>query len=376
MFGRSLTLFEVFGIKIKVNIGWALIAAFIAWSLAQGVFPELYAGLDASAYWWMALAAILGLAVSIVLHELSHSLVARAFGVPLRGITLFALGGVAELEEEPPTPTAEFLMAIAGPAMSVALAFAFGGLESAAAVEGAHPALAGVFGYLALLNFVLAIFNMIPAYPLDGGRALRAVVWALRRDYRAATRFAARLGGGFGVLLMVAGVLVAVSGGFANGLWWILIGLFVRAAAEGADFQEEAAYQLQGRPVRDVMSADPDVVPSDLTLRRFVDEHVYRHHHDFYPVTEAGRPVAVIGLRQLKGAALDSWDRLTVGQVAAPLSDEITIEASADSLEALQKMQQSRQSRLLVLDRGRLAGVLVLKDLLESIALRHALEGG
>jgi Zn-dependent protease/CBS domain-containing protein len=375
MFGRSLTLFQVFGIKIKVNIGWALIAAFIAWSLAQGVFPQLYSGLDASAYWWMALAAVFGLAVSIVLHELSHSLVARAFGVPLQGITLFAFGGVAELEEEPPTPTAEFLMAIAGPAMSVALALGFGGLESAAGSAEARPAVEGVFGYLSLLNFVLAAFNMVPAFPLDGGRALRALVWAVRGDYRAATRLAARIGGGFGVVLMIAGAVLAVAGAFAHGLWWILIGLFIRGAAQSADFQEEAAHQLHGRSVRDVMTTDPDVVTPDLTLRRFVDEHLYRKHHDVFPVIEDGRPVAVIGLRQLKGASPDLWDEVTVGQVATPISEANTVEASADSLEALQKMQRSRQSRLLVLDGGRLAGVLALKDMLELITLRHELEG-
>jgi Zn-dependent protease len=374
MFGRSLTLFKIFGIRIKVNIGWALIAAFIAWSLAQGVFPELYAGLGATAYWWMAVAAIFGLGASIVLHELSHSLVARAFGVPLQGITLFALGGVAELEEEPPTPTAEFLMAIAGPAMSFALGFAFSGLGQAAGE--ARPALAGVLGYLGLLNFVLAVFNMIPAFPLDGGRALRAIVWAVRGDYRAATRLAARIGAGFGIALMIAGVFIAVAGSFASGLWWVLIGLFVRAAAEGADFQEEAAEQLQGRLVRELMTPDPDTVSPELTLRRFVDEHVYRQHHDVFPVTDGGRPIALVGLRQLKAAAPDLWDHVTVGQVAAPISEDNTIEASADSLEALKKMQQSRQSRLLVVDGGRLAGVLVLKDLLELIALRHQLEGG
>jgi CBS domain-containing protein len=258
--------------------------------------------------------------------------------------------------------------------MSFALGFAFSGLGQAAGE--ARPALAGVLGYLGLLNFVLAVFNMIPAFPLDGGRALRAIVWAVRGDYRAATRLAARIGAGFGIALMIAGVFIAVAGSFASGLWWVLIGLFVRAAAEGADFQEEAAEQLQGRLVRELMTPDPDTVSPELTLRRFVDEHVYRQHHDVFPVTDGGRPIALVGLRQLKAAAPDLWDHVTVGQVAAPISEDNTIEASADSLEALKKMQQSRQSRLLVVDGGRLAGVLVLKDLLELIALRHQLEGG
>jgi Zn-dependent protease/CBS domain-containing protein len=370
MLGRSLTLFEIFGIKVKVNLGWALIAAFIAWSLAQGVFPQLYEGLQPSAYRWMAVAAIFGLAASIVIHELAHSLVARAFGIPLEGITLFALGGVAEIEEEPPSPTAEFLMAIAGPATSVLLAVLLGVLDSAAGGPEARPALSGVLNYLGLLNLVLAVFNMIPAFPLDGGRALRAIVWAVKKDYRAATRFAARLGSGFGVALMLAGVLLALAGNFGAGLWWILIGLFLRGAAEGADFQEEASAQLKGRSVRAVMTADPDVVSPDLTIARFVEDHVYPLHHDLFPVVRDGRPVGVIGLREIKSVPRSAWDSVTVGQAAKPLSDDVVIDASADAFAALERMQRGRQSRLLVVDQGRLAGMLSLKDLLELIAVR------
>ena len=212
MFGHSLTLFTAFGIKVRVNIGWAFIAAFIAWSLAQGFFPQIYAGLSASTYWSMALLALLGLAVSIVLHELAHSLVGRAFGMPVHSITLFMFGGVAELEEEPETPRAELLMALAGPAMSIALAAVFAVLEAAA--EPGSAALAGVFGYLAVINLVLAVFNLLPAFPMDGGRALRAILWSRSGDIGRATRIAGRAGTVFGTMLMLAGLLVILSGGF------------------------------------------------------------------------------------------------------------------------------------------------------------------
>lgn len=370
MLGRSLTLFEIFGVKVKVNLGWAIIALFIAWSLAQGVFPELYEGLVPSAYGWMAVAAVLGLAASIVLHELAHSLVARAFGIPLSGITLFALGGVAEIEKEPPSPTAEFLMAIAGPAVSLLIAAALGGLG--AAVEGLQaPALSGVLDYLSLLNVVLAVFNMIPAFPLDGGRAVRAAVWAVKKDYRVATHLAARLGSAFGVVLIIGGVLLALTGAFANGLWWILIGLFLRGAAEGADFEEEASSQLKGRSVRDVMTVDPDVVRPETPLDSFVEDHLYPLHHDLFPVVRNdGQPVGVIGLKQLKRVPRGVWNSVAVGEAAAPVTGDLVIDASADAFEAVKRMQRAGRSRLLVLEQGRLVGMLSLKDLLELIAIR------
>jgi Zn-dependent protease/CBS domain-containing protein len=371
MFGQALTLFTAFGVRVKVDLSWALIALLIAWTLAQGAFPQLYGGFPAITYWWMAVVAVAGLAASIILHELAHSVVAKAFGMPIRSITLFIFGGVAELEEEPATPQSEFLMAIAGPLMSVALSGAFALLSGAAAA--AEP-LSAVFAYLSLLNIVLAVFNMIPAFPMDGGRALRAAVWGFTGDFARATRAAAAAGQGFGWVLMGLGALFALSGQLIGGLWWVLIGAFVQGAARSSLLRLHARAAFAGRTVERFMTPDPDVVPADLGLRAFLDEHVYARHHDFFPVVADGRLVGAVGRSEIKAAPHERWDELTVGDIMVPVGADNAIAPDADAGEALARMQARGASRLLVVDGGRLVGVIALKDLLEVVALRMDLE--
>ncbi|MGD2133296.1 MAG: site-2 protease family protein [Maricaulaceae bacterium] len=371
MFGRSLTLFSVFGIEVKVNLGWALIALFIAWSLAQGLFPALYEGLETTTYWAMAVVAIIGLAISIVLHELSHSLVARLFGMEVKSITLFLFGGVAALERDPPSAKSEFWMAIAGPAMSFLLAGFFALL---AGLDGLNENLAAVFNYLSMLNMVLAVFNLIPAFPMDGGRALRAALWALRGDVRWATRIAARAGEVFGVLLMTAGLFFALMGAFVGGLWWILIGIFIRSAARGSVVQAASERAFAGQPVRRFMTTQLDTAPPDISLRAFVDEFLYRHHHDLFPVIEHGEAIGVIGRNEIKTVPPERWNETTVRQAMREISQAETVEAGSDAAEALARMQENGIGRMLVLERGRLAGVIALKDFLDVISLRMDLE--
>jgi Zn-dependent protease len=371
MFGPSVRLFRILGIDIRIDLGWALIATFIAWSLAQGVFPQLYEGFSATAYWQMAIAAVVGLAASIILHELAHSVVAKAFGLPLKSITLFVFGGVASLEEEPKTPLAEFLMAIAGPLMSVGLALAFG--WSARQAAEAAPTATGALEYLALINWVLAIFNMVPAFPLDGGRVFRSIVWAIKRDYFAATRWAARVGVLLGTTVMILGAFAAFTGRFAEGLWWVVIGLFIRSAAMGAVYQARMQRLFEGAPVQRFMTSDPVAAPPDISLRDFVDDYVYRFRHDLFPVVRQGKLVGAIGMKETSAVPRNAWEKTNVGDAMARVSDANTIEVSADSMQALAKMRDGKASRLLVLDDGRLVGIVALKDFLDLLSLKLAL---
>lgn len=233
MFGGRLTLFELFGFKVRVDPSWLLLAALIVWSLAAGYFPATQPGWRPRVYWIMGGAGLLGLAASVVVHELAHSLVARRFDMPITGITLFVFGGIAEMPEEPQTPKAEAVMALAGPAMSLTicglLRLACAGMVAAGIAEG-NPAVV-VLRYLALLNLMLGAFNLIPAFPLDGGRVLRAVLWGWRGDLLWATRFATGAGAIFGLLLMACGAWNLVIGQVIEGAWWLLVGLFLRAAA-------------------------------------------------------------------------------------------------------------------------------------------------
>ena len=214
---RPIASFSLLGVSIRLDASWILLALLIAWSLAAGVFPDLYRGLPQSTYWGMAAASVVGIAASIILHELGHTLVARAFGLPIKSITLFVFGGVAEMEGEPKAPRAELFMALAGPLVSVALGFGFSLLANF--LEGSAPTeYHAVLHYLGTLNFTLAAFNMAPAFPLDGGRVLRALIWLVTGDSLKATRIAARSGEVIAVLLMGLGAFSTLTMGLVHGL--------------------------------------------------------------------------------------------------------------------------------------------------------------
>lgn len=229
MFGRSLTLFTLFGFAIRVHASWLALAALILWSLGVGYFPAVAPMLPAESHWLMAVVGLVGLMACLVAHELAHSLVARWYGLPVGGVTLFVFGGIAELDVEPKTPRTEALMAAAGPVMSAVLA-----ILSYGAASMVGGAVAVVLAYLGVINSMLAAFNLIPAFPMDGGRILRAALWAWTGDVRWATRMAALSGMVLGLVVMAAGVWQMVQGGVAAGMWWMLIGAFIRIAAAQA----------------------------------------------------------------------------------------------------------------------------------------------
>ncbi len=237
MFATRIPLFQLFGLKVRLHPSWFVLAALVLWSLGEGYFPYAVPGLEIVDYWIMAAAGLLGLAVSVVAHEMAHALVGRRFGMSTAGITLFVFGGVAELEQEPSDPKGEVLMALAGPLLSVAASGLAYGLEEFCA--GTRAAV--VLDYLGFLNLLLAGFNMLPAFPMDGGRVLRACLWAWRGDVVWATRKAAAGAAVLGLGLMAVGVWQLSEGALAAGSWWLVVGFFVRAAAAHACKQVSAA---------------------------------------------------------------------------------------------------------------------------------------
>ena len=373
--GHRFTLFSLFGFKVRVDISLLFLALLVTWSLASAVFPRQLPGLDHATYWWMGVAGTIGLFFSLIFHELSHSLVARRYGLPIRGITLFIFGGVAEMSDEPPSAKAEFWMALAGPAASILLALSAWALSGLGAEAGVPEPVTAVVGYLALINAVLAVFNLVPAFPLDGGRVLRAALWWRRGDIVAATRSAARAGSAFALLLMGMGVLQVVTGNFVGGIWFFLIGMFLRSAAERSYMDILTRGMLAGAPVRRFMTRDPVTVPSGITLQALVEDYVYAHHHEQFPVVDGDRLVGSVGVRQLKATPRESWPHRTVAEIAEPSSDDNTVDAETDAAKALSLMTRSGRSRLLVTERGRLVGILALKDLLALLSLKIELEG-
>ncbi|MEX2671120.1 MAG: site-2 protease family protein [Phycisphaeraceae bacterium] len=380
MFTRAFELFKMFGIPIRIDLSWFIIAILVTWSLAVSLFPQLAADiypevaeqLTPTAYWTMGVLGALGLFASVLLHELGHALEARRHGVEMRAITLFIFGGVAEMGSEPPTAKAEFLVAIAGPAVSLILAVLFIGTSGLIPLP---ETVTLVVGYLGLINLLLLVFNLIPAFPLDGGRVLRAALWHYKGDLRWATRITSSIGSGFGLFLIIIGVFAFIQGLFVQGMWYFLIGLFLRAAANMSYQQLLMRRALEGEPVERFMHREPRTVPSDTTLQNLVDDYLYRYNHKMFPVQDNGNLRGCVTLNQIKEMPREEWSQHTVSEIAQQCGPDNTISPDADAMEALSKMSQTGASRLLVVDReGKLQGILALKDLMGFISMKVELE--
>jgi Zn-dependent protease/CBS domain-containing protein len=379
MFSNAVRLFDVFGFQIRVDPSWLIIAALIVWSLASGYFPAEVPGLHGGDYLAVAVAAMLGLFASLILHELSHSLVARRFGLGVGGITLFLFGGVAELEQEPQSAVSEFWIAVAGPAMSFALALVFRLLESAVAMAGASDLLVTLIGYLAAINLVLALFNLLPAFPLDGGRVLRAVLWHFRGDLLAATRTASTAGVLFGYLLVALGLAALFSGQTViGGLWPILIGLFLAAAARATLQQMQTRRALSGRRVGDLMTRDVYTAGPDRTVRDLVDEIMIRHGVGFVPVVEDGQALGYVDTGTVRAIDRENWDTTRVEDVFVAIAPEMRAEPREPLERLFDRISKSGRRKFIVEDGRRFAGVITLSDLVAHIGVLQELapEGG
>ncbi len=365
---------RLFGVEISIHFSWLIIALLIAWSLATGAFPRLHAGLPPASYWSMAAVVVIGLAASIILHELAHTLVGRAYGMSVHRITLFLLGGIAELDEEPRAPRAELLMALAGPAASLGLSLLFAMAASALRMTAAPGEAAIALGYLATFNLVLAVFNLAPAYPMDGGRVLRAAIWMVTGRPETATRVAARTSQGLASVLVLAGFAIALSGHPAGGLWWVLIGLFVLAAATAALDHLVARRHLAGRPVREFMAQRVETAPSDMGIEAFVRYRLYATRHGLYPIVEQDRLIGVVEPADILGTPRDRWARTTLGDICSPLDPTRAAAPGDDAFTVLERMRRDRRPRMLVLDRDVLVGIVTLDDVLERLALARRFE--
>jgi Zn-dependent protease len=362
----SVTLFRIRGIPVRAHPSWLLILALLTWNLAVGYFPQVLPDLPVGALWIRGLVAALLLFVSVFLHELAHSITALRYGIPVSSITLHIFGGVSQMEREPDRPGAEFTIAVVGPLTSFAIAAVLA-LAGRALEPG--PGARATMQYLVLVNILLGAFNLIPGFPLDGGRVLRAILWRLKGDGAWATRVAARTGSAFAVLLIGLGILRAFTGELIGGLWFVLIGLFLRQSAESSYQQQVLRGGLSPYAVRDVMTREVTVVPAEATAAEVVDRFFWRHHVSSFPVVDGGRVVGIIGLDQVKGLTPEARDTTRARDVMRPLSETLTV-APGDSLwQALEKLTQNGLGRAAVLEGGRLVGYLSVKDVAHVLAV-------
>jgi Zn-dependent protease/CBS domain-containing protein len=374
MFGKRFKLFKLLGFEVGIDLSWIFIAILIAWSLSTGFFPFRYKNLSTQTYWLMGIIGAAGLFFSIIAHEFCHSLMARKSGMPMKGITLFIFGGVAEMGDEPPSAKAEFLIAVVGPLSSIAIAAIFYGIYQVGVVSGWTQAINGVVAYLAMINGLLAVFNLVPAFPLDGGRILRSILWGWKGNLRWATRIASSIGSGFGIFLIIMGFIRILSGNFIGGMWLGLIGLFIQSAAKKSYQQLVTRRALEGEPLKRFMKTEPVTVPESTSVEQLVEDYIYRYHFKLFPVVNSNHLLGCITTKQVNEIPREDWNRKTVGEIADQCSAENTIEPDADAIQALSVMRRNNASRLMVVENDQLVGIIALKDMLEFLYLKVELD--
>jgi Zn-dependent protease/CBS domain-containing protein len=365
----SFKLGRIAGVEIGIHWSWAVIFGLIAWSLADVVFPETNPGLSDGAYAAMAIVAVLLFFTSLLLHELGHATRAAKEGMEIAGITLWLFGGIAQFRGAFPSAGAEFRIAIAGPIVSLAI----GLLTLATALVVPLPAaIDGVVFWLGYINLFLLAFNMLPALPLDGGRVLRSALWAQRKDFLSATRTAAAIGQGFGQFLIAIGLLAVLFGGALGGVWLALIGWFLLAAAAAERSGAETHVALSGVTVADAMVTDPVTVAPTMRLDRFM-ELFFRHRFVAYPVVDGDQPVGLMSFRAALALPTSEWPGHEVREVMTPGAELPQLEAGMPLETAVEQLAQSALNRCLVIEAGRLAGLLSLTDATRVIEARRAM---
>lgn len=358
---------RIAGVEIGIHWSWLIVVALITWSLADGVFPETNPGLSDTTYLVMALIAVPVFFAALLLHELGHAMQAQREHMQIDGITLWVFGGVAKFAGHFPSAGAEFRIAIAGPLVTLVLGVAF--LATSVLVP-LPAAVDGTLHWLGYINLVLLAFNLLPAFPLDGGRVLRAALWARRHDEREATRLAAGFGRGFGQMLIIGGLLLAITGAVIGGIWFVFIGWFLVAAAEAEAAEVTARAALAGLRVADAMVADPVTVDADRSIQAFVDDVFLHHRFTAYPVVEDGRPTGLVTFRDAAGVARAAWPTEHVAEHRHRLRDVLVLAPDQPLEDAWPALLSDPVRRALVTDAdGRLAGLLSSTDVMRILEL-------
>ncbi len=357
------------GIDVLVHWSWLFIFVLLTWSLSEGLFLEQHPGWS----WWAgwAAGAITSLLMfgSVLLHELSHSVMARRQGIDVRSITLFIFGGVSALTQEPQEPRQELIIALVGPLTSFGLAVLFGVAGLVLSGTGAADAVL----YLALINAVLGVFNLLPGFPLDGGRVLRSAIWARGRTRLSATRIAAQGGVAVAFALMALGVVVAILGLFLTGIWFIVIGWFLRSQADASYGQAVASDVLQGTRVKDVLRRDYHPVPPEISLATLLSDYVLTFHDRCYPVLANGQLRGLVSLTDLRKLPRNQWEARSVAEIMTPSERLRTVSPEDDLAKAADLMVSGDVHQLPVIEASRFLGFVTRADILQVIQIRGEL---
>ncbi len=371
MLKGGIPLGRFFGISIRLHYSWFIVFVLITWALAASYFPSEYPDWSSGTYWGIGLATSLLFFLSVLIHELAHSIVAQGAGIPIGSITLFIFGGVSQLTREPDKPGVEFRVALAGPVTSLVIGAIFWGIWAAA--RGFSDPLAALAFWLGWINIVLAGFNLIPGFPLDGGRVLRSIIWWRSGNLRSATRTASALGRGVGYLFIFGGIWWIFWGYWLNGLWLAFIGWFLENAAVGSYRQVAIQDVLQGHTVREVMTTDCPTVSPKLTIERLVHDHILASGRRCFPVSDNGRVMGLITVSDVKKVLPELRSARTVGDAMTPFDKVKWVGQNDDLSSVLQLMTSEDINQLPVVENDSIVGLVARDNLLSFIHVRGEL---
>ena len=369
----SLNIGRIIGIPVRIHYILWLVLLLIAWSLAEGYMPQHYPSLGVITYWAIGIVSAIILFVSVFLHELSHSYIAEKNGLTIARITLFFFGGVSEMSEEPKDAALEVRMAAAGPLTSFLIAIVLGASwYLTGLVNGPVPVIATLY-YAALLNGVLGAFNLIPAFPLDGGRVLRGSLWSRSKNLLSATANATRVSEAISLLMMAVGLFFVVFGDFVNGLWVIFLGWFIRSGAEISLRQTRLTESLAGVSVGDIMTRELLSVSPDASVQQLVSDFFLVHPHGGYPVVSNGKLLGVVTMSSVRSIPREKREIERVSQAMVPYERTITVSPTTSAIDALQMMAKNGVGRLVVMDGDKIAGMVTRGDLMKTMKARQEL---
>lgn len=359
------------GIEIGIHYSWVVIFGLVTWTLAVFYYPDSYPGWPAGLYWGVAAVSALLLFGSVLAHELAHSLVAISHGIPVKSITLFIFGGVSNITAEARNPADELFMAAIGPLTSLLLGIVFGILWYVS--QGTVAAVTAMLFYLASINVLLAFFNLIPGFPLDGGRVLRSIIWALNHNLRRATVIAATIGQGVAYLFILGGLLILFAGDLISGLWLIFIGWFLNNAADASRSQVAVEDSLRGVRVGDLMVPEPITAPSHLRVSELVHDYVLRRNVRSLPIVEDGRLLGVVTVGDIRHVPQEEWETTTVDSIMTPVEKLVTLRPEDSLSQAMAAMAERDLNQLPVVRGEVLVGVLNRSNLIRFMQIRNEL---
>ncbi len=371
MFGSSFRVARIFGIDIEIHPSWLIILGLLAWTLSDQAFPELYEGWTTTQYWVVGTAAAILLFGTVLIHELAHALVAIRRGLPVPKITLFIFGGVSELSRQPRSAGEEFAIAVAGPLTSLGIALVTG-IAALVAVDRQEQ-VEGLLAYLATINVLLAVFNILPGFPLDGGRVLRSIAWRRTGSFRRATRIAGGVGEMFGYLLMFGGVVYLLSGFVWNGLWFMFIGWFLLGAARGESQNLQLETILGKLRARDVMHGDYVTVSPGTPVQSVVDDYMLDRGERAVMVANDGAVAGILTVTDVSRLPREQWASTPAQRLMTPREKVLTVGGETPAIEVLLLVSKKRLNQVPVLEGGRMVGLVSRRELLDRLHLAEEL---